>query len=209
MRTTLLIFFISVSTVFYCQTTTIDLYYGYHFCSDNYYNQLNSVDKFNPSKPFSTIGMAGTERLPKRKYQKVKFSFFIPSKIIIQDSLSFRSTGFVFDYDFSFDLIKNSPDKSKKKPFYFLVGLGFTTGQIYLGSNSLYNQKNPYFSPKLTIQPRYRVKKIIFSLTFDYSYDVSKGKWKDTRINKKNVATIKDFKQSGLTALFSIGYCYN
>jgi len=209
MRTTILILFLALTTKIYSQTSTLDLNYGYHLCSNNYYGELNSIDPFNASKPFSIIAITTTEHMWKRSYQKGKFSFFIPSNIKIQDSINFKTSGFAIDYDFSYDLIKNNSDKSKKKPFYLLVGIGFSSGQIYLGSNSSYHQKNPYFSPKLTIQPRYRIKKIILSLTFDYSYDISKGKWKDTRINKKNVATIKDFKQSGLTTLFSIGYCVN
>lgn len=209
MRLTLLIFFAFLSTVIYSQTATVDLYYGYNAYTNNYYNQLSTINNIDIKKPFSIISIGMTEYLKKRSYQSPRFSFFIPSKVTVSDTLKFKITGFSFDHNYAFDLIKNSSDKSKKKLLYLMIGIGYTAGQVYLTKNDFYKQKNPFFAPKLTLQPRVRIGKIIFSLTFDYRYDVSKDIWKKTKFNPKEVATINGFKHSSITGLFSIGYCLN
>ncbi len=84
---------------FYHQVT-LDLYYGTRIYSNNYYNQLNTVERTSLSTPPCVvgIGISGYDHLlPRSRRLRTLANYYkvIPATIRIQDSLSTTLSGFV------------------------------------------------------------------------------------------------------------------
>jgi len=197
------------------QSSTVDIFYGNQFFTNNFYNQLNSLSAVDLNKPTKVFSIGVMEHLSTksknkdRLYSKLRFSAIQTNRVSINDTLNFDLNSYGFTYGFAYDIIGKRSDKTKKKLFYCLVDIGFGTGLTVLGNNNKYNQRNPYFSPKIGIQPSVRIKKIMISLVFEYMYDVSNGKWKKMRWGNKDIAPIDNFKQTNLLGQFCLSYCLN
>jgi hypothetical protein len=187
---------------FYHQTT-LDLYYGNRVYINNLYSQLNTVERTSLSTPPSVIGVgfSGNDHYRSRRttfygnYYKV-----IPATLMIEDSLKTTLSGFVFGGGFgpSFSNLKRTLNLN--------IYLGFNTGRTTLINNEYISQKNPFFSPKISIQPKVIIKRFAISLIVEAEYDVSNPAWKAKRWNKKEAHPLSSFNQTGYTGIISIGY---
>lgn len=189
---------------FYNQVT-LDLYYGNRIYINNFYNQLNTVEHASLSTPPSVvgIGISGYDHFFRRSsrmrflgnYYKV-----IPATVKIQDSLTTTLSGFVFGAALG-------PSFSNlKKTLNLNIYLGFNTGRTTLINNEYISRKNPFFSPKISIQPKVIIKRFAISLIAEAEYDVSNPAWKAKRRNKKAAHPLASFNQTCYTGIISIGY---
>lgn len=189
---------------FYNQLT-VDLYYGNRIYIDNYYQQLNTVEHASLSTPpaVAGIGVSGYEHFfprPGRMRFLGNYYKVIPATVKIQDSLTTTLSGFVFGAALG-------PSFSNlKKTLNLNIYLGFNTGRTTLINNEYISQKNPFFSPKISIQPKVIIKRFAISLIVEAEYDVSNPSWKAKRWNKKAAHPLSPFHQTCYTGIVSIGY---
>lgn len=189
---------------FYHQVT-LDLYYGTRIYSNNYYNQLNTVERTSLSTPPCVvgIGISGYDHLlPRSRRLRTLANYYkvIPATIKVQDSLSTTLSGFVCG------LALGPSFSNLKKTLNLNIYLGFNTGRTTLINNDYISQKNPFFSPKISIQPKVIIRRFAISLIAEAEYDLSNPAWKAKRWNQKAVHPLSSFHQTCYTGLISIGY---
>lgn len=203
----LVLFCLISGSVIYAQkdsasaTSSLDLIYGYKFFNRNFYNQFNSTSHFDYKSPIQLGGIQVSDNKYVNRYLDfygaISYRQVIPQSILIQNS-SPKLNGFVFGLDYGLSLgISNK--------FKVLVGIGFNTGRIKLYQSGQIDQKNPFFSPKISIQPKVSIKKLVLSLKGDYEMDVSNTAWSKVSKSSSNSVSLINFKQSGFTTLFCIG----
>ena len=220
MKKLFFIFFVLQSALGFCQDTTKakgsaqPLYgtnyilYGTRLPQNNFYNQINTLGKYNFGSPLQMIGIGQGRYVSfTGRYTSVwrivhySYSQIIPQKIIISDTINCNVNGYVFSFSIApFSLFK------KSKFFSLHISYGFNSGRLRLSGNELVNQKNPFFSPMISIRPVVLIKKIKFTIRADYEYDISKPSWRRTYFTSKNKTDLDKFKQSGLTLFFGIGF---
>ncbi len=189
---------------FYHQTT-LDVYYGNRIYINNIYSQLNTVERTSLSTPPSVVGfgVSGYDHIfPRSRRIRTLFNYYkvVPATVMIQDSLKTTLSGFVFGAAFG-------PSFSNlKKTVNLNIYLGFNTGRTTLINNEYISQKNPFFSPKISIQPKVIIKRFAISLIAEAEYDVSNPAWKAKRWNKKAAHPLSSFNQTCYTGIISIGY---
>ena len=83
-----------------------------------------------------------------------------------------------------------------KKTLTLNIYLGFNTGRTTLINNEYISQNNPFFSPKISIQPKVIIKRFAISLIAEAEYDVSNPAWKAKRWNKKAAHPLSPFNQT-------------
>jgi hypothetical protein len=186
----------------------VSLLYGTRNYSDNFYSQFNTIQHQTFFNPVQLVGL-GVCTPPEhfktktgkliRYVQHLSFTQVIPQEIKILDTISGKLTGFVFGMSLGIDLLGNT------KHFNFMVSGGFNTGRLRIYQNELLRQKNPFFSPKIAIEPGVRFEKLIISVRGEYEYDVSGGNWRRTIFANKDKVNLNSFHQSGLTAFLSVG----
>lgn len=188
-----------------------DVQYSQRILSQSYLNEgLNSFGNVNFGTALSYIGLSATGgfKVSDGGFSRVKhvsgqisFSQVIPQKILINDSINGKITG--FNFGFSLYGINVFP---KIKHFDLLVDFGFNAGRLRLYGNSLIKQKNPYISPALSITPRVRFNKIFVHIRATYDYDISRAKWRPIRFSPEEKVSIENLKTTGLTFFAGIGY---
>jgi hypothetical protein len=187
----------------------VSLLYGGKNYTENFYNQFNTLQHTTLFNPVQVIGIGvctppdhfKTKKGKLARYvQHLSYSQVIPQEIRALDTVSARLTGFVFSASIGLDLLGNS------KHFNLMVSGGFNTGRLRMYQNELLRQKNPFFSPKISVEPGVRFGKVILSLKVEYEYDISSGNWRRTFFANKDKANLNSFQQSGLTTLISVGY---
>ena len=188
---------------------TVSLMYGSKNYTENFYNQFNTLQQTTLFKPVQLIGI-GVCTPPDhfktkagklgRYVQHLSLCQVIPQEIKAMDTVNGRLTGFVLSASIGFDLLGNS------KHFNLMVSCGFNTGRLRIYQNELLRQKNPFFSPKVSVEPGVRFGKLFVSLKGEYEYDISSGNWRRTLFANKDKANLNSFRQSGLTTLISVGY---
>ncbi len=187
----------------------VSLDYGSKNYIDNFYGQLNTYQQQTLFHPVQLLGLSiGTPpdhlKLKKtslmRTVQHLSFSQVIPQDVKIQDSIHGRLTGFVIGVSGGIDLLGST------KHFNLMITGGFNTGRLRMYENELLRQKNPFFSPKLAVEPAIRFGNCIISLKGEYEYDVSGANWRRTWFANKDKVNLNAFHQSGLTTLISVGY---
>jgi len=88
-----------------------------------------------------------------------------------------------------------------------IVSFGFNTGRFRISGNDYKQQKNPFFSPTISIQPKIRIGPIVLSIRGDYGFDISKSNWRSVNFtNKNNGIYLSPLKQTGGIIYFSIGW---
>lgn len=188
--------------VFY-NHASYDIYYGNRIYNKSYYNQINSIDKVDLKIPPAIVGFGisgynhwfGTKLMIQMNYYKI-----IPSQILIEDSLTTKFSGFVAGM-----CVGPSLATSRRK-LSVTAYIGFNAGRTLLTQNEYISQKNPFFSPKITIQPKIIIKRIAISCILEAEYDVTNPKWYGTFINLKAPRLLIPFNQTCMTALVSLGY---
>ncbi len=185
---------------------TFDLYYGYRIYDKDYYNQLNTPAKMDVKLPMSFVGagISGWDHYtPNRMWVfQVNYYKIIPTRVMIEDSLNTKLSGYVFGYSFGPSIA------TRKKNLSLAAYLGFNTGRTTLSKNDFITQKNQFFSPKITLQPKLIIKRFVLSFMFEAEYDVSNPRWRQTIFERKDLYSLQPFHQSCYTALISVGYKY-
>lgn len=183
---------------------TFDIGYGQKFLHKDFYNQLNTFSNGQIFQPLTYLGFGGYSGFSRNKKSFYSGHIFyeqvIPQTIVIADSISGKITGF----NLGFTLIGRDL-LAKSERFDMLVGFGVNTGRLRMYKNELIRQKNPYFSPKISISPRARVGKVVISLNLDYELDISKPGWRGTLFANSNKINVNNLRQSGLHGFLTIG----
>ncbi len=189
---------------FYNQTT-LDLYYGNRIYINTLYKQLNTVEHASLSTPPAVIGVgiSGHDHPfgASNRYSSIlNYYKVIPATVMIEDSLNATLSGFVAG------LGAGAVFSNLKRTLNLNIYLGFNTGRTTLINNEYISQKNPFFSPKISIQPKVIIKRFAISLIVEAEYDVSNPAWKAKRWNKKDAHPLSSFNQTCYTGIISIGY---
>ena len=130
---------------------------------------------------------------------------YLPRRININDSITAKSGGFNFGLTFlgldAFPRIKN---------FDLVFNFGFDAGRILL-TNPGMKQRNLYFAPKLSIQPKVKMGPVALSLVAEYGYDLTKDKWRKTWFGPGHQNNLTPYSNkigglSGLSWFVTIGY---
>jgi hypothetical protein len=184
--------------------SSLDVYYGYRPQIQNFYNQLSTLNNINFSKPLKMIGIGETGEFVISRNGKmtghVIYDQIIPQVIYVQDTLKAKITGFVFSFAYGAAITT----RSEKFALYYYSG--FNTGRLRVYGNDLLKQKNPFFSPKVGIQPKIKMGKMALILILEYEYDLSRTTWRRTVSSKGNKTSLASFRQTGVTAQLGVGY---
>jgi hypothetical protein len=187
--------------------SSLDLYFGFRNLDQSFYNQLNTTDKINPSMPLRTIGIgeSGVSAVTRNFYfyGHLIYNHVIPQTIIIQDSIKGKITGFIFSGAFGGVL------KTKSERLALIYYTGFNTGRLRMFQNELIRQKNPFFSPKIGLQPKINFGPLSLTFFAEYEYDISKSSWRKTSLADNNKIKINTLRQTGITGQIGIGYVIN
>lgn len=203
----IVIFSLLISFSIYAQsdstsvTRSLDLTYGYRFFNSSFYNQLNSTNHFDYKLPVQLVGVEISDNYFANKYVDyyghISYSQVIPQTIQLQNT-SCKINGFVFGVDYGISV-------GTTKKFKVLIGGGFNTGRLKLYKSKQIDLKNPFFSPKVCVQPKIAIKKLVLSLRAEYDFDISNTAWERKSATSVNKISISNFKQNCFTALFCIG----
>ncbi len=190
-------------SIIYRSHESIDIYYGYRIYQNSFYNQLNTLNdaKTNAPPQIIGVGISGHDHLvgPWALQPIITYYKIIPTKIYIEDTLNTKLSGFVFGFGLGKSLA------TKNKNLSISAYLGFNTGRTTLTKNEFISQKNQFFSPKITIQPKVIIKHVAISFIVEYEYDITNPAWKQTYFDKKTYL-LNTFNQTTATALLSLGY---
>jgi len=201
------IFSLLISFSIYAQTdsssatSSIDLIYGYRMFNQNFSNQFNTTTNLSYKNPVQLGGLQISDNKYVNKYLDyygaISYRQVIPQNILVQNITS-KVNGFVFGLDYGLSL-------GVSNKFKVLVGIGFNTGRMKLHADNQIDLKNPFFSPKISIQPKLVIKKLVLSVRAEYDFDISKTDWRKRASSSTNTVILNNFKQSGFTPLFCIG----
>ncbi|HKC69666.1 MAG TPA: hypothetical protein VKG26_15620 [Bacteroidia bacterium] len=182
-------------------TSSIDLIYGYRIFNNSFYNQLNSVSHFDYKLPVQLVGIAVSDNYTVNKYVDyyghISYCQTIPQTIQLQNTNS-KISGFVFGIDYGISI---GPGKN----FKVLIGGGFNAGRLKLYENNQIDLKNPFFSPKICIQPKIAIKRFVISFRAEYDFDISNTAWEKKSRSSINKINISNFKQNCFTPQLCIG----
>ncbi|MDI9341819.1 MAG: hypothetical protein QM534_14710 [Sediminibacterium sp.] len=184
---------------------SFDLYYGHSIANNNYYNQLNSTSSINFNRPIRQIGIgysnlylffSGGAGL----CNQMGFYYYINTPIHLNDTLTPHLSGYAYSFAFGKSFFKQS------KYFILNTYIGFNTGRTVLRNVHNAAFKNPFFAPKLLIQPKIFTKRLCFSLLLHYCHDTSGKNWK-LKSGTDSGFRLERFDQSNYGVLAAIGYC--
>lgn len=188
--------------------SSLDILYGTRLFNENFYAQLNTIGHFKFAEPVQVAGLGFSGGVPvtgrSRSYYKYghwSYCQVIPQRISVNDTLKCNINGYLLSLDIlGTDLFR------KAYAFHLLASFGFNTGRLRLHGNEWARQKNPFFAPRISLQPKVRIGRLLFSIRADYEWDVSSVNWRKTYFAKSNKADLQKFKQSCLTLFFCMGY---
>lgn len=182
-----------------------DIIYGNIFLENNFNNQLNTLQNHQFLKPLQTIGISSFAQYQFSRVKKsdgyISYSQIIPQEINLSNGMHGKINGFIFGFSvFGKNLLP------KAKVFNVFVSLGFNTGRIRISGDNFTSQKNPFFCPTISIQPRLKIKKTMFSIRAEYSFDVSSNLWRSLTVTKhKGDVSLPNYLQSGLNLYVAFG----
>ena len=185
---------------------SVDVIYGHYLLRNSFNSKFNSQNDFSFSNPIQTLGfsLSGAYTREQRHEYAVHYSYsqIIPQQIVLIDSINSIINGFVLGINmFGKDLFPKSNIAN------CIVSFGFNTGRFRISGNEYKQQKNPFFSPTLSIQPKIRIGPIVLSIRGDYGIDISKSNWRSVNFTNKNIGiNLSPFKQTGGIIYFSIGW---
>jgi len=121
--------------------------------------------------------------------------YYLPAEYNFSDSLKFRLSGYRIGSVWSKDILY------KSEHLDFLVGIGFSFGRISLirSDNSYFAQSgkytNPFFCPKVVIEPRFLFGPLSIAFRGEYLSDISNYSWrlKSTSLPEIGVAASSGF----------------
>jgi len=208
MKQFILIFFLCLSTPFcFCQDETdmfsIDLLYGKQLYLNNFYSQLNTIERYSSKMPVQTIGIGLSGSYVRNKRHPIAthytYSKVVPQKIQLSDTISCIINGNSFSANFGYDFFQ------KSKIANLLFTFGYSFGKLKLTSENWKWKKNGFFSPNISLQPKIKIKLLSLSLRVDYNFDTSHTYWKAKyKINQEKYI-LETFRQSGISVFICIG----
>jgi hypothetical protein len=168
-------------------------------------NELNTLSDYRFFAPLHYIGVGMTHGLRwNGRFNSLNhFSYtqVWPQKIALNDSISGWLTGGNFYLTVvGFDLFYYKPKID------FMIDLGFNTGRLRLLGDALIKQKNPYFSPSLTLAPRYFIGDISLQIRASIDYDISSENWRRMTFSKSDKVNIGPTSTTGFNVFFAVGY---
>lgn len=172
-----------------------------------YQNRLTTNNTFNNTLiGFSLSGLASGGSLygGTHYYFLQNISLVIPQNILINDSLNSKLIGYNFKSMLGLIDIFN---KNYNIDLVILIGGEF--GRLRLYGNPLLRKKNGYFAPKIEIQPKFKIKRLVLGGSFGYGYDISNPNWKNTWFSKDKSYTLDKLNQSGFSYQAFIGWSFN
>lgn len=204
-QATLLLFFLGTQSHFGQKPHTaasIDIILGTKLFTNNLYGQFKTPQNTDLSLPVNMvgIGLTGTSALARKGLLSHHFSYcqVISDMITINDSVQYQISGNVFSVALGTNLLTGS------RSVDLLWAAGFNLGRLKATSDPA-AWKNPFFSPKLTLQPRILMWKFALSVRAEYEFDISKRQW--NKIGEgSGPARLDDFDQSGTSLFVMLGW---
>ena len=193
----------------FCQIDgSLDLIYGNRSFKNNFYNRTNTLDnyKFGAPVQIAGIGYSGRIEVDGRYgegyiYGHWYYTQVVPQKVTINDSVKCNLNGYMV----SFSILGLGMFKSSSV-FHLMLSSGFNTGRLRLHGNEWARQKNPFFSPSLTLQPRFLIGRMVLSLIAEYEFDISSPNWRRTYFATKNKIDLQKFRDTGATVYLCLGF---
>jgi len=129
--------------------------------------------------------------------------YYLPEKISFNDSLSFISSGYQIGAACCKDIF------SQAQHFDLLAGAGFSVGRLalnrqddtYASASGKYT--NPFFSPKVIVEPRVLFGTISLAFRSEYLFDISKYGW---HRKTDGLPLVGKAAASGLSAQIVLGF---
>ena len=186
---------------------SLDIVYGTRLFNNEFYSQVNTQRNFSFNRPVQVagIGSSGVISMSGRYGTSwigghIAYCQVIPQKIAINDTVSCNLNGYLYSMTLAgIDIF------SRSKTFALLASAGFNTGRLRLHGNEWARQKNPFFSPKFTLQPKIRMRMLVLSVRAEYEWDISSPNWRRTYPANENKITLEKFRETGTTILFCVG----
>jgi hypothetical protein len=191
---------------------SLDLSAGYKSFDRSFQKQFNAIDNFSFSKPLQTVGLnfgghfednQNGEEGHRESSLYFSYSYILPQPVLLNDSVSCMVSGFSIGQAYGWDFLKEN------KNLDILLGLGANTGRTKFYRNNLARQQNFFFSPKVCLQPKIAIKKVVLTLTIEYEYDISNPNWKKAWFAKGEQIKLDRLRQNAFTTVFGIGYRLN
>ena len=209
MKFLVLIFSVIISVNLCAQSSngfySTEIMYGNILQEKNFNNQLNTLQNYHVFKPLQTIGISSDFHVKfsrvKNADRNVTYSQIIPQDIDLTNGIHGKINGFILGYHL---FGKNLLPKANR--FNLLVRIGINAGRIRISGDNFTSQKNPFFCPTISIQPRIRIKKTVISFRAEYGVDVSSKLWRSLHFTKqKGDISLPNFSQSGLNLYLTFG----
>jgi hypothetical protein len=183
---------------------SLDFYYGNTIYNNSFYNQNNTLNKINFTLPTRQIGIGFSDYYiainPRiNTLTQISYNYFFPEKILINDTLRSSMSGFSYSFGLGKLFFRTL------KHFRLNVYCGFIAGRNKLITEGNVNFKNPFFSPKVLLQPKFLFGRIALSIIFNYNYDISSTTWSKINTTSSDIK-INRFNQTNYNLTFSIGY---
>lgn len=186
---------------------SFDFIYGQKYLSHKTFDgALNYLDKINFGKPLTYVGIGTTAYVIVTRGlfnhpSNIYYTQVVPQDVKLNDSITAKITGFNFGFTIhGFDAFPH------KRNFDLLFNMGVNTGRLRLYGNSLAKQKNPYFSPKISMSPRVIIGRISLLAIITYELDISRKNWRKMTFSDSPKINLPQTSSTGLTILASIGY---
>jgi hypothetical protein len=181
------------------------LMYGSKVYRDNFYNQLNTPAHHSLATPVRYAGISASMIFDTTGRKILMGGYYsyaqvIPQPVWINGNEKAMLTGFVFSAGLSeVNFFRQS------KVFNLLLTAGFNTGRLRMFRNELLDQKNPFFSPKIGVEPVFKFGHYFLSLKGEADYDISGTHWRRMLFTSSNKLNLNSFQQSGWTTLICFG----
>lgn len=170
----------------------------------NFQNQLKNIENIDFNKPCNLISFGYFGQLHTgRSYNFpaiLAFSYLLPSKITINDSVKEKLSGF------NFTISVAGQNLIKRKHFGLFITEGIKGGRLKLVEDPQRKMKNSTFGPFAGIVLRTTVSYFTIFTSGQFCYDISSPKWKPTWISKSSSFDISNFSQSCFTFTMGISY---
>jgi hypothetical protein len=192
----------------FCQSNgKVDLVYGNRAFNNAFYKQVNTLDNYSVNTPLQVAGFGYSGRIPVDGryrsgylYGHWYYTQVIPQKIRINDTIKANINGYMVSIDIAgFGMFR------KSKIFHMMGSLGFNSGRLRMHKNEWARQKNPFFSPCISLQPRILIGSVVLSFIASYEYDISSPAWRRTYFATKNKIDLEKFKETGATLFVCLG----
>lgn len=184
--------------------STLNVYYGYKTYIHDFQHRFNTTANFKYGLPVQLIGIGESGYFAVNRNSNVYghciYSQVLPQTLHVNDSIKCRVTGFVFSAAYG------AAFTGSKKHAMLICYIGFNTGRLRFYGDEQVRQKNPFFSPKIGLQPKLQIGRLDITLIAEAEYDVSKPGWRRLNVANADKVSIGRFKQSGYTMLAGIGY---